>query len=50
LPEKKLISIDLTPVPDFADLDGPGGIIDRINNPVIPLPDPVAFLDRISSR
>jgi len=33
--------VDLAPVPGLEDFDGPDGIIDRINKPVIPLPAPI---------
>jgi len=33
-------------VTDLEDLDGSPLIVDRIDDPVVPLPDPVSFLGR----
>jgi hypothetical protein len=41
-----LTPIDLSPVPEFEDLDGTGGVVNGIDNPAISLPYSVAFLSR----
>ena len=38
------ISIDLSPISDLIDLNNAPRIIDRIHNPVIPLPQPIFVL------
>jgi len=39
-----LIPVNLAPVPNFDDFDCPEGVIDPIDNSVIPLPYPIALL------
>ena len=41
-----LSPIDLPSVPDFEYLDRSAVVVNGIDNPVVPLPDPVPFLRR----
>jgi hypothetical protein len=41
---KELPPIDFSPVPDLKYLHGSAVIIDGKNDPVVPLPDPIALL------
>jgi hypothetical protein len=38
--------VDLAPVPDLENFNDPHGIVDRIDNPVVSLPDPITLQRR----